>query len=118
MLQALRSLGHNQFEWAKWYPTEDKQKFEQIQVEVVSENEKRWSTVLQNIMTTADSTLLRTSYAHGYARRQHIFYRDQWWEVINVGTVSSDIAPQAMSLIKPKYTVQYVLEVHLEVDEP
>ncbi len=118
MIQALRSLGHNQFEWAKWFPTKDKNDFKKIQVEIVNENEKRWSTVLQNIITTADSTLIRTAYAHDYKNRQHIFYRDKWWEIISVGEVATDIAPQVMSLVKPKSLFKYVIEIHEEKDEP
>lgn len=111
MIQALRSLGHNQFERAKWYPTEDKNDYKLIGVAVVSENEKRWDTVISNIITASDNTVLLTNYAYPYKTRQHIFYRDKWWEIIAVGEKTLDINPQAMSLLKPKYNTQYVLEI-------
>ncbi len=99
MLNALLSLGHNQFEWARWAP-ESYDNYNLIQVERVSDNEKRWSTVIQNLMTAADSTLLRTSYVYDYAPRQHIFYRDKWWEITAVTEVTLDVNPQAFALVR------------------
>ncbi len=105
--------GHNQFEYARWCEHE-RQKYKIIRVETVSEDQKRWSTVLQNIITRSDSTLLRTAYAHPYETRQHIFYRNKWWEITNVGEVTLDINPQVLGLVKGGNT-QYVLEV-VQVD--
>lgn len=99
MINALLGLGHNQFEWAKWAP-ESYDKYKLIQVERVSDNEKRWSTVIQNLMTVSDSTILRTSYVYDYAPRQHIFYRDKWWEITAVTDVTLDVNPQALALVR------------------
>lgn len=110
MIQALRSLGHNQFEWAKWYE-KDREKYKLIQVLIVSEDAKRWDTVIQNIITQSDSTVLLTDYAYPYETGQQIFYRDTWWVITAVGEKSLDVNPQVMSLIKPKYNMQNVLEL-------
>lgn len=112
-MRALFQLGHNQFEWARWAEKEyTKYKF--IRVEIVTENERRWSTVLSNVITRADSTLLKTSYQFPFDTRQHIFYRNKWWEIINVGEISAEVAPQALSLVKGG-NKQYVLEI-VQVD--
>ena len=113
MIQALKSLGHNQFEYARWCENAP-DKYKLIRVEIVSENEKRWSTVLQNIITRSDGTLLRTAFVYPYDTRQHIFYRNAWWEITNVGEITTDVNPQALGLVSGGCT-QYVLEV-IQVD--
>lgn len=113
MINALKSLGHNQFEFARWCK-EDREHYKIIRVEIVSENEKRWSTVLQNIITRSDSTLLRTAYSYPYDTRQHIFYRNKWWEITNIGEITLEVNPQALALVKGG-NMQYVLEV-VQVD--
>lgn len=112
-MRELFSLGHNQFEWARWAEKDPKQ-YKFIRVEIVREDEKRWSTVLQNVITRSDSTLLRTSYQFKFEPRQHIFYRNKWWEILNVGEITTEIAAQTLSLIGGG-NKQYVLEV-VQVD--
>lgn len=114
MIQALKSLGHNQFEYARWCEGKDPTHYKIIRVEVVREDEKRWSTVLQNLLTTSDSTVLRTAYAYPYQRRQHIFFRNTWWEIQSVGEMSQDVNPQSLALVSGGNT-QCVLEL-LQVD--
>ncbi len=114
MLNALNSLGHNQFEFARWAPvTYDRYKI--IRVQVVSDNERRWSTVIQNLMTAADSVLVRTSFVYDYAPRQHLFYRNKWWEIRSVADVTLDVNPQALSLVRGGVNSQFILEL-VEVD--
>lgn len=105
--------GHNQFEYARWCE-KSPQKYKIIRVEIVSESEKRWSTILQNIITVSDSTLLRTAFAYPYESRQHVFYRNKWWEILNVGEVTLDVNSQSLALIKGG-NKQYILEV-IQVD--
>lgn len=109
MIQALRSLGHNQFEWAKWYE-KNKEQYKLIKVSIVSEDAKRWDTVIQNIITHSNSTVLITGYAYPYEVGQQIYYRDKQWVIVSVGEKSLDVNPQAMSLVKP-ICVQKVLEL-------
>lgn len=109
MINALKSLGHNQFEFARWAP-EKPERYKIIRVEVVRENEKRWSTVLQNLITVADSTLIRTAFVYDYKPRQHIFFRNKWWEIQSVGEITSDVNSQALSLVNGG-NMQYVLEI-------
>lgn len=115
MSLAWKSLGHNQFESARWYK-DGKEDFKFIRVSVASENQKRFSTVIMNLITQANSTILLTSYAYPYAVRQRIFYRNKWWEITNVGDRTLDVNPQAMSIVNPAVNMQYILEV-IEVDE-
>ncbi|MCH5165646.1 MAG: hypothetical protein J1G01_04525 [Clostridiales bacterium] len=109
MINALKGLGHNQFEFARWAP-EKYNRYKIIRVEVVSENEKRWSTVIQNLITVADSTLIRTAFVYDYKPGQHIFFRNKWWEIRSVGEMTGDVNPQALSLVNGGNT-QYVLEL-------
>lgn len=75
MLNALRGLGHDQFEFARWAPeTYDKYKF--IRVGVVDDREKQWNTVIANLITDSSHLVLRTSYLYDYAPRQHIYFRE------------------------------------------
>ena len=113
MLNALKSLGHNQFEFARWSPKVYTQ-YKIIRVSVVSENEKRWSTVIQNLITTADSTLIRTSYAHDYQPRQHVFFRNHWWEIRAVTDITQEINPQLLRLVNGGTSV-FILEI-VQVD--
>lgn len=110
MIQALRSLGHNQFEWARW-AWDDQEHYKIIKVEIVTENEKRWDTVISNLITQADSVVLKTAYAYDYKTRQHIFYRNHWWEIAAVAERSGDINPQALSLVRPDINKQVILEL-------
>lgn len=110
MLQAFRSLGHNQFEYARWC-AETRERYKIIQVAVATENERRWDTVISNLVTQSDSTVLITHYAYPYEIRQHIFYRNKWWEIVNVGERTMDENPQAMRLINPQFNMQYILEI-------
>ena len=105
--------GFNQFEYARWCE-KSPQKYKIIRVEAVRDDEKRWSTVLQNIITVSDSTLLRTAFAYPYEVRQHLFYRNKWWEILNVGEVTLDVNPQRRALVRGG-NMQYVLEV-IQVD--
>ena len=113
MINALKSLGHNQFEFARWAP-EKYTSYKIIRVEVVSDNEKRWNPVIQNLMTVADSTLIRTAFVYDYKPRQHVFFRNRWWVIQSVGEMTLDVNPQALALVKGGNT-QYVLEL-TEVD--
>lgn len=99
MINALKGLGHNQFERARW-ASESYETYKLIPVEVVSDNEKRWNTAIRNLMATADSMLIRTSYVYDYAPGQHIYFRDKWWEIRAVTEVTQDVASQALSLVK------------------
>lgn len=108
-MKALFHLGHNQFEWARW-AEKDYEHYKFMRVEIVSEDEKRWSTVLQNVITRSDSTLLKTSYQFPFDIRQHIFYRNKWWEITNVREITTEIASQTLALISGG-NMQYVLEV-------
>lgn len=113
MLNALRCLGHNQFEVARWAP-ESYDKYKIIRVSVVSENEKRWNTVIQNLITCADSTIIRTAYVYDYKPREHIFYRNKWWEIQSVGEITQDVNPQTLGLVVGGNR-QFILEL-MEVD--
>ena len=106
---ALQGLGHNQFEFARWY--EDKNHFQLIKVSVAGENEKRWDTVIQGLITTNDSTVLLTYYAYPYQKRQHLFYRGSWWEIKNVGERTMEVNPQTMGLVRPDLQKQSILEI-------
>lgn len=103
------SLGHNQFEFARWSP-KVYTAYKLIQVSVVADNERRWSTVIQNLVTTADSVVIRTAYRYDYEPRQHIFFRNQWWEIRGVTEVSADVAPQALGLVKGGQ-IQVIMEI-------
>lgn len=112
MLQALRSLGHNQFEYARWYK-DCKDDYKLIRVDPISDNETRWSTALQNVITVSKSTLIRTAYGYPYEADQRLFYRDSWWVITSIKEIFMDINPQSLSLVKPM--PQYVLEI-IQVD--
>lgn len=109
MINALKGLGQSQFELARWAP-ESYDRYKIIRVSVVSEREKQWSTAIQNIMTTAGSTLLKTSSVYPYEPRQHVKFRDEWYEIRNVGTITNDVAGQALALVNSGNS-QYVLEL-------
>lgn len=113
MINALNGLGHNQFEWAGWSSKVYTQ-YKLIQVSVVSEDEKRWSTVIQNLMTSADSTIIRTAYCYDYAPRQHIMYRGKWWEIRAVTEVTQDVNTQTLALVNGGNR-QFIIELG-EVD--
>ena len=109
MINALKSLGHNQFEVARYAP-ERYDDYKIIRVSRVTENERRFDTILQNIMTVADSTLLRTAYIYNYKPRQHIFFRNKWWVIVAATDVTQDVSPQALGLVKGG-TPQFILEI-------
>lgn len=110
MLQALNSLGHDQFEYARWCP-ETSDSYKIIKVSIVSENAKRWDTVIANLITQSNSTVLLTSYAYPYKERQHIFYRDKWWEITAIGEKNLDVNPQSLALVNSVINKQCVLEI-------
>lgn len=109
MINALKGLGQSQFEFARWAP-ENYDRYKIIRVSVVSEREKQWSTAIQNLMTTAGSTLIKTSYEYPYEPRQHVFYRNTWYEIRSVGTITNDVSGQALALVNGGNS-QYVLEL-------
>ena len=109
MINALKSLGHNQFEFARWAP-EQYDRYKIIQVEMINEDAARFSTVLQNLMTVEDSIIVRTGYMYDYKPRQHLFYRNKWWEIISVQELTQDVNPQALGLVNCGY-MQYALEI-------
>ncbi len=113
MIHALNALGHGQLEFARWAEREyDRYKI--IRVSVVSEDEKRWNTVIQNLMLDSDDMLLRTADVYDYKPRQHICFRNKWWEIIAVSELTQDVNAQAIALVNGGNT-QYVLEL-TEVD--
>lgn len=113
MINALRGLGHNQFERALWAP-DGYEKYKIIRAEVVSEDSKRWNNVIQNLITSADSLLLRTSDIYPYAPRQHVKFRDVWYEIVSANMMTTEVNPQVLSLVK-NGNPQWLLELK-EVD--
>lgn len=109
MLSALMSLGHNQFEFARWAP-EQYDRYKIIRVEMINEDAARFSTVLQNLLTVADGVVVRTAYAYDYKPRQHLFYRNKWWEIVSVQELTQDVNPQALGLVNYGCK-QYALEI-------
>ncbi len=98
MINALKGLGHNQFEFARWAPKEY-ERYKIILVEEVSERAKRFDTVIQNLVGHSDNTLLRTAYIYDYTSQQHIMFRNKWWEIVSVNEITQDVAPQALRLV-------------------
>lgn len=109
MINALKALGHNQFEHARWAEKEY-DKYKVIPVEIIGDMEKRWSTVIQNMITSANSTLLRTASIYSYAPRQHVMYRGEWYEIRSVLEVPTDVNSQALSLVHGGNS-QFILEI-------
>lgn len=99
-----------QYECARWCEN-DREHYKIISVEIVSEREKRFSSVIQNLITFSGSTVLKTNFAYAYKPRQYVFYRKEWWEIINVGDISLELNPQSLSLVNPEYNMQKVLEL-------
>lgn len=109
MINALKGLGHNQFEWARWAPESyDKYKF--IQVSRVGDNDRRWNPMLQNISASADSILLKTAYIYDYKPLQHLFFRNKWYVIINAREITEEVNSQALALVR-NGNPQYVLEI-------
>lgn len=109
MINALKGLGQNQFEFARWSPKVYTQ-YKIIRVAIVSENDKRWSTVIQNLITVADSTVIRTAYVYDYQPQQHVFFRNQWWEIVGVTEITQDIDPQVLALVNGG-NKQFIMEL-------
>lgn len=114
MAIGLWDIGHDQFECAYWYAA-GREKYKIIKVSVISEREKRFSTVLQNKGIVDDSTLLKTNYYYSFKVKQEIFYRESWWIIRSVLENGSDVNPQALSWVKPEYNMTYFLEI-LKID--
>ncbi len=113
MINMFKALGHGQMEIARWVEKEyDKYQF--IHVELVGDQEKRFSIVIQNLMTNSNNLLLRTADIYDYKPRQHVFYRDKWWEIKSVGDDMTAVNPQSLALVAGG-TQQYILELG-EVD--
>ena len=113
MINALNSLGHVQLEFARWAP-ETYERYKIIRVRVVSEDEKRWSTVIPNLMLNADNLLLRTAFVYDYKPRQHVMFRNKWWEITAVAEITQEVNAQATALVNCGNR-QFVLEL-TEVD--
>ncbi len=109
MLNALLSLGHNQFEWARWAP-ESYDDYKLIPVARVSDEDRRWNPMLQNISTSPDSTLLRTAYMYDFKPYQHVFFDGKWQAILSARKVSTDVNPQALALVRGGSS-QYILEI-------
>lgn len=105
----------HQFESARWHET-DREHCKLIRVEIVTENERRWSSLIQSLVTSEGTTVLKTDYAYAYQPDQHIFYRNKWWLITAVGEKDLELNPQAMALVSPVFNRQTILEV-MEVDE-
>lgn len=98
MINALTGLGGDQFECARWSP-KSYITYRLIRVSRVSDNERRFGTTIQNITTATDTLLLRTSYLYDYKPRQHVFYRNKWYEIVGVTEDNGSVNPQAMALV-------------------
>lgn len=109
MINALKGLGHNQFEWARWAP-ESYEKYKLLPVERVSDNDRRWNPMLQNISTSPNSMLLRTSYMYDFKPLQHVFFDGKWQVILSVKTVPTDVNSQSLALVKSGCS-QYILEI-------
>ena len=109
MLNALKGLGHNQFEFARWAPKEY-ERYKIIRVEEVSERAKRFDTVIQNLVGYSEYTLLRTAYVYDYKSQQHIMFRKKWWEIVSVNEITQDVAPQTLRLVNGGNR-QFLLEI-------
>jgi|AGTN01.1.fsa_nt_gi hypothetical protein len=95
------------FEWARWF-FEDR-KYKLIGVEAVSDEEKRFRLLVQNLITDAGSMVLKTRYANEYEIKQRLFFRDKYWVIRNISKNTDSLNPQALGLVNPSY--EYILEL-------
>lgn len=105
-------MNPNAYETAKWFFNE--RQFKLIKVEQISDTEKRFSHTIQNLITDAGNTVLKTRYANDYKINQKIFYRDKYWSIRGTASNTSDLAPQLLGITKPQ--VEYILEI-IEADK-
>ena len=109
MIEAIGAFGFDQFETAKWFMSENA--FKIIRVSVVSERDKQFSTVLQNIITNKSNTVLMTAFCYDYTPEDRIFFRGKWWEIVSVDFIGNDVNPQAMREISYEHNKQAVIEI-------
>lgn len=82
-----------------------------IKVELVQEEERKQSALMQNIATSDDSLMLKTDYTLPYNVGNNIKYRGKWRVVKAIGTRSLDINPQVLGYAVGMTRMQYILEV-------
>ena len=98
MLNALKGLGHNQFEFARWGAE---------RVRAIQDHSRRGSFRTGKALRYryseprrhSDNTLLRTAYIYDYKPQQHVMFRNKWWEIVSVNEITQDVAPQTLRLV-------------------
>lgn len=112
MIDALAALGHNQFEWATYYPVKDDRNMSrQFKFEQVSEREQQYSQPIQNLITAQGSIVIRTSWSIGFEMQHDVVLRGKRYIITNLTSVSLDISPQVRGLLKRNPNEQYILEL-------
>lgn len=109
MIDAILSLGFSQFESARYAP-KDYLHYKFIRVRRVGDRERRFNPIIQNLMASPDSVLLCTSSRYDYEPRQHVYYKDKWYEIASVNEINEDLNPQSLLLVRGG-CAQYILEL-------
>ncbi len=100
------------FEFARWYPTQgDRLNYKSLKVELVSNNEMRYSHVIKNLITSSENTALKTDYGYDYKINDEIYYNGNWWLIISINDIRTDLNPQALRLSGSKVNAQWLLEL-------
>ncbi|MDR3216118.1 MAG: hypothetical protein LBT55_01715 [Clostridiaceae bacterium] len=108
-------LTQNAFERAMWYPNGrvNTEGAKLIRVEVVTDVQKRFGTLVRGLIKDESSTVIRTAYCYDYSPtdiKQEIFFRDRYYGISGVGEDTQSVNPQARGLIHNAGTVK-ILEL-------
>lgn len=100
------------FEYARWYPTQgDRINYKNLKVELISNKEVRYSHIIKNLVSPTESTALKTDYGYAYKVNDEIYYNGQWWLLLSINDLRTDLNSQAMRLTGSKVNSQWLLEL-------
>lgn len=93
----------NEFETAYYFPTKgNRVTMHAIGVEVVSDKQRQFNTILQAISVDDQSVILKTTYAYDYAQGNEVLWRGKYWLIRSAKTDIRAIAPQSQAWSKPE----------------
>lgn len=85
--------------------------------EKVGEKEKRYNQIIQNLITTENSTIIKTNYMHKWLNQARVKLQDgKLYMITNIKYIDEEINPQAFAVVTESPDILYYLEL-LEVDE-
>lgn len=90
----------------------DEKDYKFFKYELVKDKAKTYNQILQNLITTEGSTIIKTNYNLQWMNQQYVVLQDERKYIItNIQKIEDDINPQVFGIVKESLDTFYYIEL-------